>query len=236
MYTDAPDIIKNHVKLDAIKNLPIYVVAKDLDTRRFIGGNQSFQRFYRSNMNNVSAEDLSIVTTDHHFAHAMELERQTLLHGHSTAMATAIKVRNQLVSSLCFRKPIHDAQGKARYLIAASTLSSIDGVANHERATLLISRTEEALGLQQQSCEKPFAAELPVNITTREQQVLRLMLNGLTTREIAVNMGLSRKTIETHVEKMKYKFNVSSRSELLEIAVASDYFRIIANSNLMMLS
>jgi DNA-binding NarL/FixJ family response regulator len=51
-------------------------------------------------------------------------------------------------------------------------------------------------------------------LTPREQEVMRLIARGYTYREVAANLHLSVKTIETHVSAVLRKLQLSNRHEL----------------------
>ncbi|MCD7101671.1 response regulator [Pseudoclavibacter sp. 13-3] len=57
-------------------------------------------------------------------------------------------------------------------------------------------------------------------LTRREQQVLRLIAQGYTYREIAADLFISVKTVETHVSSVLRKLQMSSRHELTAWALA----------------
>jgi DNA-binding NarL/FixJ family response regulator len=73
-------------------------------------------------------------------------------------------------------------------------------------ASRVIRRLTEALGTQRHV----GGSTLPV-LTTRENEVLGLLAEGLTDREIAVNLAISRRTVESHVRNILSKLDVSSR-------------------------
>jgi putative nucleotidyltransferase with HDIG domain len=54
--------------------------------------------------------------------------------------------------------------------------------------------------------------QLPAGLTTRELEVLRLLVRGLSNREIAERLVISRKTAGTHVEHIYAKLGVSNRA------------------------
>ncbi len=56
-------------------------------------------------------------------------------------------------------------------------------------------------------------------LTDRELQVFRLMGNGVPTREIAEQLHLSVKTIESYRENLKVKLNLSSGAALVQRAI-----------------
>lgn len=51
-------------------------------------------------------------------------------------------------------------------------------------------------------------------LTTREQEVMRLIARGYTYREVATKLFISIKTVETHVGKVLRKLQLSNRHEL----------------------
>ena len=66
-----------------------------------------------------------------------------------------------------------------------------------------------------------FAGELPAPadpeldlLTTREQEVLRLIARGYSYKQIATRLHLSVKTIETHVSAVLRKLQLSNRHQL----------------------
>jgi DNA-binding NarL/FixJ family response regulator len=66
-----------------------------------------------------------------------------------------------------------------------------------------------------------FSGNLPAvsdpeldQLTSREQEVMRLIARGYTYREVASSLHLSIKTIETHVSAVLRKLQLSNRHEL----------------------
>lgn len=56
-------------------------------------------------------------------------------------------------------------------------------------------------------------------LTRREQEVLDLLMQGDTSREIAYSLSLSLKTVESHKFNLMRKLDVHSRSELVKLAM-----------------
>jgi DNA-binding NarL/FixJ family response regulator len=50
-------------------------------------------------------------------------------------------------------------------------------------------------------------------LSTREEEVLHLLADGLTDREIAENLQISPRTVETHVSNVLHKLGVRNRAE-----------------------
>jgi len=53
---------------------------------------------------------------------------------------------------------------------------------------------------------------LPV-LTDRENQVLKLIANGLTNREISCSLTISESTVENHVHHIYEKLRISKRAQ-----------------------
>jgi len=56
----------------------------------------------------------------------------------------------------------------------------------------------------------PADTVVPSHLTNRETQVLRLMADGLTTKEIAVQLNVRFKTAACHRSRILQKLNVTS--------------------------
>lgn len=59
----------------------------------------------------------------------------------------------------------------------------------------------------------------PNDLTTREQEVLELVAEGLTNREIGQELTISPKTVARHRENIMQKLNLHSRTELVKYAI-----------------
>jgi len=59
-------------------------------------------------------------------------------------------------------------------------------------------------------------------LSTRETEVLRRIVAGSTSAEIAQHLSLSRKTVDTYRSRMMVKLGVANRSELIRIALEYD--------------
>lgn len=50
-------------------------------------------------------------------------------------------------------------------------------------------------------------------LTHREEQILRLIAEGLTNREISCNLSISESTVENHIHKIFSKLGISNRAQ-----------------------
>jgi DNA-binding NarL/FixJ family response regulator len=58
-------------------------------------------------------------------------------------------------------------------------------------------------------------------ISAREEEVIQLIARGLSNKEVAAQLAISVKTVETHKSRAMAKLQLHSRSELLRFAVAN---------------
>jgi two-component system response regulator NreC len=66
---------------------------------------------------------------------------------------------------------------------------------------------------------EPEGSEADGELTPREQEILRLLALGHTNGEIAEQLFLSRRTIETHRASIQRKLDLSTRAELTRYAI-----------------
>ncbi len=60
-------------------------------------------------------------------------------------------------------------------------------------------------------------------LTSRENQVLQLMGEGMTNREISEELKISMKTVEAHVQNLLHKLGVSSRTQAVATALRGEF-------------
>ena len=58
-------------------------------------------------------------------------------------------------------------------------------------------------------------------LTTREREVMDLVVGGKATKQIAVDLGISPKTVEAHRAHIMRKMSADSIAELVGLAVAA---------------
>jgi DNA-binding NarL/FixJ family response regulator len=69
-------------------------------------------------------------------------------------------------------------------------------------------------------------------LTPREQQILRLLMDTCTSRDIAEALSLSIKTVEAHKFNLMRKLDVHSRSELIKLAIRKEIITLVKDSEL----
>jgi DNA-binding NarL/FixJ family response regulator len=86
----------------------------------------------------------------------------------------------------------------------------IEGLAARARLALDIAEEPEAA--------EPAAEEDSFGLTSRERQVLALLAEGATNREIGAALYMAEKTASVHVSRILGKLNVRSRTEAAAVA------------------
>ncbi len=70
-----------------------------------------------------------------------------------------------------------------------------------------------ALFVEQLASSTAESEPAPGDLTPRELEVLRLIAQGLSNREIAQNLEISEKTVKTHVSNILGKLHLSDRTQ-----------------------
>lgn len=76
---------------------------------------------------------------------------------------------------------------------------------------------QQGAGTASQGRPQQHVAELLASLTPREREVLDLVVDGQPTREIAVRLEVSIKTVEFHRARIREKLGVSSMAELFKL-------------------
>ena len=104
--------------------------------------------------------------------------------------------------------------GATGYVVADSERPVVDAV-------LRLARGESGYGpgLAAVVLEASGGADQSVHLTDRESDVLRLVVDGLTSRQIATRLVISPRTVENHVQSLLRKLRVANRATLVRYAI-----------------
>jgi DNA-binding NarL/FixJ family response regulator len=128
-----------------------------------------------------------------------------------------------LVLSLHFTdqlvREIVDA-GVRGYILKSDTdrdlLSAVEALANH-RSFFTTGAAHLILDGVREKSSTPIL--MRKRLTSREREIVQLLAEGKSTKEVAVSLGISVKTAETHRANIMRKLEVHSVSELVRYAV-----------------
>ena len=70
--------------------------------------------------------------------------------------------------------------------------------------------------------EKSEGIDIKSKLTNRELEVLNLIADGMTTNEIANQLYISPKTVESHKSNLMEKFETNKTAKLIRIAVENN--------------
>lgn len=99
---------------------------------------------------------------------------------------------------------------------AETVLAAIQALARGER--YVAPNLAVALALSD-----PLTARVTATLTTREQEVLRLIVKGVSLNQIAEQLHLSPKTVTTHKSNLMGKLGIRNNSDLIRYALENGY-------------
>lgn len=72
---------------------------------------------------------------------------------------------------------------------------------------------------ESKNTDNPFNIEIHASLSERELFVLQAIARGCTSKEIALDMGISERTVKAHLTSIYNKLKVESRSEAVAVAI-----------------
>lgn len=137
-----------------------------------------------------------------------------------------IPVSNSLVlTSRCVKNPIYDDLGNPIGIFGRATIFA--GCKNIKEAIACIF-------LMNKSKKHDVFDDFPgANLTNRESECLFLILRGKTTKDIAKFLEVSPRTVETHIDHIKIKLGVCSKSEIIHKAIELGLVDVIPKNSVL---
>jgi DNA-binding NarL/FixJ family response regulator len=74
--------------------------------------------------------------------------------------------------------------------------------------------------------QRPSGCRTSTRLTRREREVLRLIGEGATAKEIAARLGISPKTAQIHRENLKRKLKANSTAAMVRYAIKHKLIRV----------
>lgn len=138
------------------------------------------------------------------------MTEQAKLNEQLTDEILSLKQENQALSAeLAFHRKIfrqvHEALGAAESLRSA--------IKKNEAIRQLVEENEK------------LKNEIKVaRLSEREREVLKFIVNGYTSKEIAENLNISKLTVDTHRKHIQQKLEVSHVAGMIKIALSLDLY------------
>ena len=155
--------------------------------------------------------------------HRDHLRRAAKLYGASEALREATGL-----SPKPFGRITYDYEGYLATVHAGLNEPDFDAAWSEGRDMTLDQAIEYALSSEEPSATPPSSAttqpppsapEHTAGLTSREVEVLRLVATGMTSAQIAAELFLSIRTVETHLTSIYHKLGVSSRAAATRFAL-----------------
>lgn len=73
---------------------------------------------------------------------------------------------------------------------------------------------------------------ITTGLTDRERQVLTLLRDGLTAKEAAARLGLTRDTIQTYTKRIMERLGAKNITQAVIIAIRCGYIKLSKNKNI----
>jgi DNA-binding NarL/FixJ family response regulator len=110
--------------------------------------------------------------------------------------------------------------GASGYLLKDSALEDLaNAIRTVARNETYIAPRISGFSLDDYSCQRGGAPLISPRLSDREREVLQMMAEGKGTKEIAAELGLSAKTVETHRQHLMDKLDIYSVAELTKFAI-----------------
>ena len=63
-------------------------------------------------------------------------------------------------------------------------------------------------------------------LTTREHEILEFIAQGLSTKEVAQQVGIAPRTVDKHVENIRLKLRAKNRTHMIACAVIEGFLKV----------
>ncbi len=159
---------------------------------------------------------------------------QKVIAGNSLNTLEPLTDKKTILTVKALRHSIRDEGGKVIGIFAQALILPMNGVGETLSTVFQQDKKNTALS----NCfPKTYRIEnynSDLKLTTREAECLFLLIRGKSAKEIARFLEISFRTVEGYLENIKYKMEVSSRSELIAKAIETGLIDIIPKKEIFM--
>jgi LuxR family transcriptional regulator of spore coat protein len=72
-----------------------------------------------------------------------------------------------------------------------------------------------------------LSSGIAITVTTRELQVLKLVAEGFSAKEVAIKLLIAPCTVERHIENARLKTRTRNRAHMVAVAVQSGWLQTV---------
>jgi DNA-binding NarL/FixJ family response regulator len=117
--------------------------------------------------------------------------------------------------------------GVSGYILKKSAGAElVNAIRAVHRGGLVLDPEVARVAMEESSATAPGGADPYETLTDREKQVLKLVAEGGSNKEVAETLGISVKTAMSHREKVMEKLGVHNRTELVRFAIKRGVIRV----------
>ncbi len=122
------------------------------------------------------------------------------------------------------------AAGAAGYLLKQTAVTDLVKAIREVRSGNAYFSPAVAARIREQTCRSASGTEpsklAPVELTSRETEVLQLIAEGLANKQVAGELGLSVKTVEKHRQSLMKKLGIHNTAALVHYAVSKGFIEM----------
>ena len=116
--------------------------------------------------------------------------------------------------------------GTIETAVKATKLGAFDFIEKPFSDQALLDRVQDAVNraaeLHRQQRHSRSISQLLALLSPREREVLELLIDGLSSREIGDELGISKKTVDVHRGHIREKLGIGSVAELVRLVLNND--------------
>jgi DNA-binding NarL/FixJ family response regulator len=117
--------------------------------------------------------------------------------------------------------------GVSGYILKKSAGAElVNAIRAVHRGGLVLDPEVARVAMEESSSAAPGGSDPYETLTDREKQVLKLVAEGGSNKEVAETLGISVKTAMSHREKVMEKLGVHNRTELVRLAIKRGVIRV----------
>ena len=130
-----------------------------------------------------------------------------------------VRVKDGTFKWMLHQVVVLETDEKGTPVLVLKTMSDIDEIKKDKYLDFIVSRKNNK-GLYQNILKKSYlpAVEHSISISPREREILQLVSQGYSAKQISANLSISEHTVYTHKKNMLKKFNLNSSNELVKYA------------------